>query len=123
MLLVSASVIGLGAWTPSVLAAGGETPLKITYPFYPPAPKSQTQAEADLKSAGCVTCHTSTDRHTMHSNPGVILGCADCHGGNAKVNWEGEIPTYKYKPKADKYKPKTYKEKNSKKRKRGQPKD
>ena len=117
-MLVSAAVIGIDTWSPTVMAAGGETPLKITYPFYPPAPKSQTQAEADLKSGGCVTCHTSTDRHTMHSNPGVILGCADCHGGNAKVNWEGEIPTYKYKAKADKYKPKTYKEKNSKKDKK-----
>ncbi len=43
----------------------------------------QTVSEADLKSTGCVTCHTATDRHTMHQNPGVVLGCIDCHGGNA----------------------------------------
>ena len=37
------------------------------------------------KSLGCMSCHTATDRHTMHQNPGVILGCADCHGGDPKV--------------------------------------
>ncbi|MEO8159481.1 MAG: hypothetical protein ABI648_16910 [Betaproteobacteria bacterium] len=42
--------------------------------------------DADRKSAGCVTCHTGTDRHTMHANPGVVLGCADCHGGDVAVN-------------------------------------
>jgi hypothetical protein len=51
----------------------------------PPAPKTQSQAEADLKSAGCMSCHTTTDSVTMHTSPGVILGCADCHGGNAAV--------------------------------------
>jgi hypothetical protein len=42
-------------------------------------------AEAEAKSAGCTSCHTATDRHTMHQNPGVILGCTDCHGGEAGV--------------------------------------
>lgn len=42
----------------------------------------QTQAEADAKSAGCVDCHTTTDAHTMHASPNVVLGCTDCHGGN-----------------------------------------
>ncbi len=51
----------------------------------PPAPEKQTVREADAKSAGCMTCHTATDRHTMHANPAVILGCTDCHGGNAHI--------------------------------------
>ena len=41
--------------------------------------------DADRKSSGCVTCHTGTDRHTMHQNPGVVLGCTDCHGGDSVV--------------------------------------
>jgi hypothetical protein len=49
----------------------------------PPAPQRQTAAEAQLKSAGCMSCHTTTDSLTMHTSPGVTLGCADCHGGNA----------------------------------------
>src|SRR6266487_4148146 len=49
----------------------------------PPAPLKQSAAEMQRKSAGCIGCHTATDSLTMHSSPGVILGCADCHGGNA----------------------------------------
>ena len=49
----------------------------------PPAPASQTWEEAAKKTDGCMSCHTATDRHTMHANPGVVLGCTDCHGGNA----------------------------------------
>src|SRR5215470_10513700 len=52
----------------------------------PPAPERQSVAEAESKSAGCISCHTATDRHTMHQNPGVVLGCADCHGGDARVS-------------------------------------
>ena len=45
----------------------------------------QTEAEAATKSAGCRSCHTTTDSLTMHTSPGVTLGCTDCHGGNAAV--------------------------------------
>src|SRR5260370_12281419 len=45
----------------------------------------QTQAEADRKSAGCISCHTQTDEPTMHATGTVLLGCTDCHGGNADV--------------------------------------
>src|SRR6185436_2225252 len=48
----------------------------------PPAPRQQSAGEAQQKSAGCISCHTTTDSVTMHSSPGVILGCTDCHGGN-----------------------------------------
>ena len=49
------------------------------------APRSQTQAEANAKSFGCGSCHSATDRRTMHTKRAVVLGCTDCHGGNAKV--------------------------------------
>jgi len=52
----------------------------------PPAPAQQTVEEAQAKSKGCMSCHTATDRHTMHQNPGVVLGCTDCHGGEARVH-------------------------------------
>jgi len=51
----------------------------------PHAPASQTAQDAADKSAGCVTCHRETDRASMHESPGVVLGCVDCHGGNASV--------------------------------------
>ncbi|MCB2029947.1 MAG: hypothetical protein KDH18_15450 [Rhodoferax sp.] len=59
----------------------------------PPAPARQSEADALAKSAGCESCHrydTAThaatpDHRSMHANPGVVLGCTDCHGGNARV--------------------------------------
>src|SRR5437899_713137 len=44
--------------------------------------RGQSQEEADRKSSGCVSCHTSTDEPTMHPTKTVHLGCTDCHGGN-----------------------------------------
>lgn len=45
----------------------------------------ETAAEATARSAGCMSCHTSTDRASMHDSAAVTLGCTDCHGGNAQV--------------------------------------
>lgn len=53
------------------------------------APKRQTQAEAERKSAGCVSCHVESDRKTMHASERVVLGCTDCHGGDARVSVAG----------------------------------
>src|SRR5436190_1623258 len=55
---------------------------------FPPAPERQTVEEAQGKSSGCVTCHKETDRHTMHQNPAVVLGCTDCHGVDANIRLE-----------------------------------
>ncbi len=55
------------------------------YKMAAPAPKAQTEAQALQKSEGCIGCHVASDRHTMHENPAVILGCVDCHGGNASI--------------------------------------
>ena len=49
------------------------------------APAKQTPAQAQLKSEGCLSCHSKTDQPSMHTNPGVNLGCTDCHGGDATV--------------------------------------
>ena len=50
------------------------------------APAWQSQAQADEKSAGCQSCHTQTDQKTMHASPAVVLGCTDCHGGDAAIH-------------------------------------
>jgi len=62
-----------------------EKPRDIKYAATPDAPKHQTWEQADPKSAGCITCHTETDRKTMHASPSVVLGCTDCHGGDATI--------------------------------------
>jgi hypothetical protein len=67
------------------LAAGGSHKVNRDYVVAPPAPASQTQMQMDAKSAGCQSCHTKTDKTTMHANPAVKLGCTDCHGGDANV--------------------------------------
>ena len=45
----------------------------------------QSQEEADRKSTGCISCHTSSDEPTMHPTKTVKLGCTDCHGGNSSI--------------------------------------
>ena len=66
-------------------AAVGEKPRDIEYEETPPAPRSQSPEAAAAKSFGCLTCHEQTDQPTMHANPGVVLGCVDCHGGDPEV--------------------------------------
>jgi hypothetical protein len=69
-------------------ASEGPKAIKRDYAavFAPPAPETQSKDEAAVKSAGCVTCHTSSDVASMHRSEAVVLGCADCHGGNAGVS-------------------------------------
>ena len=50
-----------------------------------PAPRTQEWSDAEAKSAGCASCHTASDAHTMHRSPAVVLGCTDCHGGNSAI--------------------------------------
>ena len=67
---------------------GPPTTGKSVIPAAPPRPPrnwiDQTQGEANAKSAGCMECHVATDAHTMHASPNVVLGCTDCHGGDAR---------------------------------------
>ena len=76
----------------SVSASEASVYVDRVYDEIPPAPKSQSMAEALQKSAGCQSCHTTTDSMTMHESPGVVLGCTDCHGGDANIfTMEGDI--------------------------------
>ena len=56
-----------------------------SYQNTPAAPATQSTSEAQAKSTGCTSCHSDTDQASMHANPGVVLGCTDCHGGDATV--------------------------------------
>ena len=59
------------------------------------APRQQMQFQADEKSAGCISCHIESDAKTMHRQPGVTLGCIDCHGGNAKIFAPADASQYR----------------------------
>ena len=66
-------------------ASDAEKPVERVYPRTPPAPMSQTADQVAAKSEGCYSCHTKTDEPSMHATPAVMLGCVDCHGGDASV--------------------------------------
>lgn len=83
-LLVFAGLIPAGA-------SEGLHAVERTWMVAPPAPATQTQAEAHAKSEGCVSCHTDSDQKTMHRNPAVVLGCTDCHGGDPRVAVAGGL--------------------------------
>ncbi len=83
LILLTAGLPLLGA--APAYASGEEKPRAIVYPDTPAAPARQSKEAAETKSAGCKSCHTSSDAASMHTSPAVIIGCADCHGGNAEV--------------------------------------
>ncbi len=67
-----------------------ETPVFRAYLTAPAAPAKQSTEQAVAKSAGCLSCHSATDQPTMHASSAVVLGCTDCHGGDASVRWTGK---------------------------------
>ncbi len=79
--LASAALI-----TSATLAlASEEKPVERDYVKAPSAPSFQTWEDANAKSNGCVTCHADSEAKTMHVTTSVVLGCVDCHGGDASV--------------------------------------
>ena len=59
-------------------------------------PRGETPEQAQQQSAGCVSCHTATDSASMHPDSPVIIGCADCHGGDANVMAAGAPKSAEY---------------------------
>ena len=93
-LLAAAFVLAVTMLAGSSFASDEEKPVKRDYSLViaPPAPQRQSVAEMDAKSEGCLTCHVKTDAPTMHMTPAVRLGCTDCHGGDASVRGNSELP-------------------------------
>jgi hypothetical protein len=93
-LLLSALVLALALFAGDTMAADKEKPVKRDYSrvIAPPAPVRQSIAEMEAKSEGCNTCHVKSDAPTMHLTPAVRLGCTDCHGGDATVAGNSELP-------------------------------
>jgi hypothetical protein len=89
---------------PSVILAGAllalnvaiaiamERPLPAAVSAPPRNLIDQTHAEADAKSVGCLACHHGIE--DMHGSPNVVLGCADCHGGNASAALEKQFSDF-----------------------------
>lgn len=77
-----------GAITPSH-AENSEPSAEVVHPRIMPG---MTLEQMNASSLGCRDCHTQTDSPSMHQNPGVVIGCSDCHGGDAAVRAEGLKP-------------------------------
>ncbi|TRW14852.1 LVIVD repeat-containing protein [Glacieibacterium frigidum] len=75
----------LAALAGGAIASEGEKPVERNWVRAPDAPRSQTAEQAAGKTRGCMSCHTATDEWTMHKSGAVVLGCTDCHGGDATV--------------------------------------
>jgi len=69
----------------AVSGTDNERPVQRHYVTAPPTQKGETPEQAEAQSSGCKSCHTDSDALTMHKSKAVVLGCADCHGGDAKV--------------------------------------
>ena len=67
------AVLGLAALAPG---AGSVAQVETEVPSY------ESQSQADAKNPGCLSCHTVTDRPSMHAADDVYLSCVDCHGGS-----------------------------------------
>jgi hypothetical protein len=93
-LVAAALFLGVVLFAGSPMASDAEKPVKRDYSrvIAPPAPQRQSVAEMEAKSEGCNTCHVKTDAPTMHMTPAVRLGCTDCHGGDASVRGNSELP-------------------------------
>jgi hypothetical protein len=93
-LLVAAAFLALALFAGDTMAADKEKPVTRDYSrvIAPPAPQRQSVAEMNAKSEGCNTCHVKSDAPTMHLTPAVRLGCTDCHGGDATVRGDSELP-------------------------------
>jgi hypothetical protein len=94
LLALAALMLGVALVIPQAIAADKEKPVKRDYSrvIAPPAPVRQSVAAMEAKSEGCNTCHVKTDAPTMHTTPAVRLGCTDCHGGDASVRGNSELP-------------------------------
>jgi hypothetical protein len=79
LLLAIVTSLAVSAWSRPGAADTQESPLL-----------RQTQAEADAKSAGCLSCHRGIE--PMHAEEVVRVGCTDCHGGRAEVSAGGAAP-------------------------------
>jgi hypothetical protein len=94
-LLCVVALLCAGLFTGHALRASeGETAVVRDYSrvIAPPAPASQTIEQVSAKSGGCYSCHVRTDAPTMHESPAVRLGCTDCHGGDATVTGNSDLP-------------------------------
>ncbi len=86
ILCILGIAVAISIYATYVTAAEKEKPVVRNHVQAPDAPRNQTWVQANSKSDGCISCHTKSDEKTMHTMRSVVLGCVDCHGGNADIS-------------------------------------
>src|ERR1700733_11237306 len=81
LLALGATLLLLRPLEPAVRVHAQAAPREI--------PRGESPEDAQRQSAGCMPCHTATDSVSMHAESAVVIGCADCHGGDPSVNASG----------------------------------
>ncbi|HEY0414053.1 MAG TPA: hypothetical protein VGD66_13025 [Allosphingosinicella sp.] len=92
--LAAVPLLLLAIFAAPLLASEADKPVVRDYSLVhaPAAPQTQDWAAADAKSVGCQSCHSDGEYRTMHASQAVVLGCADCHGGNAAIRGDPALP-------------------------------
>jgi hypothetical protein len=92
LMLVVGSLTGAVRTTRVADAMPGQDDPKLA-----PAPqRGESMEQAAAASSGCVSCHVGIEHPSMHQEDEVVLGCADCHGGNARVMIGGAKGSQEY---------------------------
>ena len=70
-MIAAALAVSAMLGTSQLTASEKESPVTRDYSLVraAPAPRTQDWGEAEQKSAGCQSCHTQSDGHTMHRSP------------------------------------------------------
>ncbi len=86
LMLLLGVMLGMLATSDATGEGSGEKPVERHYVAAPSARQGETPELAAAASKGCMSCHTASDAPSMHPGQTVVLGCADCHGGDATVS-------------------------------------
>jgi hypothetical protein len=82
---------------PQAAQAKSSKPVKVNekelrLPHY-----GESADEAREASTGCVSCHIGLEHVNMHNEDTVVLGCANCHGGDPNIMIAGAKGSAEYK--------------------------
>jgi hypothetical protein len=79
-----------------LLGGGGWRALHAAQNVPVVAQRGETAAQVEAASAGCMSCHAGIEHPSMHVEATVMLGCINCHGGNASVEIAGVKGSHEY---------------------------
>jgi len=58
--------------------------------------RGETPDQQAAASSGCISCHIGIEHPNMHAEDTVVLGCVDCHGGDATIHIAGTKGSAEY---------------------------